>query len=64
MEMVETAPGAPPLATRERFRELEGELEGIVEELDSLLAEELPQIEGRLEAMGAPRIVLEASGGD
>jgi photosystem II stability/assembly factor-like uncharacterized protein len=55
--MVESAPGAPPVAAGERFAELEVELQGLIGELESVLEEELPRIEALLQE--SPRIVSE-----
>jgi photosystem II stability/assembly factor-like uncharacterized protein len=55
LSMVESAPGEPPVATRERFAELEVQLDGILGELDAALAEHLPGIEEALTE--EPRVV-------
>jgi hypothetical protein len=55
--MVESAPGAPPVATRERYSELKTELDAILGELEMLLAEELPKLESILDKAEAPRIL-------
>lgn len=55
LSMVESAPGEPPVAARERFAELEAELDAVLTRLDDVLDEHLPRLEEALD--GQPRIV-------
>ncbi len=55
---VESALGRPTAASRERFAELEAELNGIETELEEVLATKLPAFETLLEEVGAPRVVV------
>jgi len=57
LSMVESAPGAPPLATGQRYAELKTQLGAILGELEILLTEELPKLEARLDEAKAPRIL-------
>jgi photosystem II stability/assembly factor-like uncharacterized protein len=57
--VVEAAPGHPTTASRERFAELQAELDGIETTLDTVLTNDVPKLEAMLEAMGVPRIGVE-----
>jgi DNA repair exonuclease SbcCD ATPase subunit len=55
--VVESTVGAPLASSRERFAELEAELNGLLEELDAVVADRLPELERLLDEAGAPHVV-------
>lgn len=59
---VESALGRPTAASRERFAELEAELDDLASELDEVLAAKLPAFEALLEEAGAPRVAVTTAG--
>jgi hypothetical protein len=58
-QIVEKTLGSPLPSSRERFAELEAELDGYIAELDSIIESQLPEFERLLEDAGTARVVLE-----
>jgi photosystem II stability/assembly factor-like uncharacterized protein len=54
--VVESAPGFPTAASRERFAELRSELDDHAIQLDEVLNQEVPALTDRLDELDAPRI--------
>ncbi len=54
--VVESAPTFPTEGSRQRFAELQAELDDIAGALDTLIADDVPKLEARLDALGVPRI--------
>jgi photosystem II stability/assembly factor-like uncharacterized protein len=57
--VVESSNGRPTESSRERFVELSGQLEGVLSELDTVMREDVPELERLAEAAGAPYISIE-----
>ena len=57
--VVESTIGAPAQSSQQRFDELRRELDGYVSELDTILSEQLPELERLVGETGAPRIIVD-----
>ena len=56
--VIESTLGAPVPSSQQRFNELRAELEGMIAELDAILAEQLPELERLVGETGVPRIIV------
>jgi hypothetical protein len=61
--IVESTVGAPTVAVRERFEELQTELDGFVAELDAVIADRLPELERMLEEEDVSYVIVENEAG-
>jgi len=57
--VVESTLGAPSQSSQQRFDELRRALDGYVSELDTILSEQLPELERLVGETGAPRIIVD-----
>ncbi len=57
--VVESTVGAPLQSSRDRFTELETELNGYIADLDAIVEERVAEFEGMLEAADPPRIAVD-----
>jgi hypothetical protein len=57
-DIVEKTLGEPLPSSRERFAELQAELDGHIAELDAVIADQLPDFERLLEEADAPRVAI------
>jgi len=61
--IVESAVGAPTEAMKGRFEELRTELDGLVADLDAVVADQLPEFERMLEEENVSYVMVQSEGG-